>query len=49
MKIKLNKTYITRAGDKVKIIYTDRKSEDGTSIIGLLTLDDNSELVMLLK
>jgi len=43
MKIELGKTYLTRDNRKVRIICTDRKSKNGTSIVGLATLNDNTE------
>jgi len=42
MKIELGKTYLTRASNKVRIICTDRKSEIGAVVVGLVA-DGKSE------
>jgi len=45
MKLELGKTYITRAGEKVRIICTDRKSKSGTMAIGLVAVDGKNETI----
>jgi len=45
MKIKLNKTYLTRDNRKVRIICTDRKSKSGTVVIGLVTIASKNDLI----
>jgi len=43
MKLKLNKIYRTRAGNKVRVVCIDRKTINDASVIGLIIFDDNTE------